>query len=58
MIKYLKINMIIKIVDEFVKELLNYVIIGDEICGCFVYEILVIDNFFFFKVNEDRYVGF
>nr|XP_044612817.1 testosterone 17-beta-dehydrogenase 3 isoform X2 [Equus asinus] len=40
MTKYLKTNMITKTADEFAKESLNYVTIGDETCGCLVHEIL------------------
>ncbi|KAF4019495.1 hypothetical protein G4228_011325 [Cervus hanglu yarkandensis] len=40
MTKYLKTNMITKTADEFVKESLNYVTIGDETCGCLTHEIL------------------
>ncbi|CAD7691756.1 unnamed protein product [Nyctereutes procyonoides] len=40
MTKYLNTNMITKTADEFVKESLNYVTIGDETCGCFAHEIL------------------
>ncbi|XP_077605639.1 17-beta-hydroxysteroid dehydrogenase type 3 [Crocuta crocuta] len=40
MTKYLNPNMITKTADEFVKESLNYVTIGDETCGCLTHEIL------------------
>ncbi|XP_005615844.1 17-beta-hydroxysteroid dehydrogenase type 3 isoform X3 [Canis lupus baileyi] len=40
MTRYLNTNMITKTADEFVKESLNYVTIGDETCGCFTHEIL------------------
>ncbi|XP_029057462.1 testosterone 17-beta-dehydrogenase 3 isoform X2 [Monodon monoceros] len=40
MTKYLNTNMITKTADEFVKESLNYVTIGDETCGCLAHEIL------------------
>ncbi|XP_048187105.1 17-beta-hydroxysteroid dehydrogenase type 3 [Perognathus longimembris pacificus] len=40
MTKYLSTNMITKSADDFVKESLNYVTIGDETCGCLVHEIL------------------
>lgn len=46
MTRYLNTNMITKTADEFVKESLNYVTIGDETCGCFTHEILVTGNFF------------
>ena len=55
MTKYLSTNMITKTADEFVKESLNYVTIGDEICGCLTHEILVIDNFSFLEAREDRH---
>lgn len=38
--------MVTKTADEFVKESLNYVMIGDETCGCLIHEILVTDKFF------------
>ncbi|OWK07167.1 HSD17B3 [Cervus elaphus hippelaphus] len=57
MTKYLKTNMITKTADEFVKESLNYVTIGDETCGCLTHEILVIDNFSFLEAREDRHAG-
>ncbi|XP_019665700.1 testosterone 17-beta-dehydrogenase 3 isoform X3 [Ailuropoda melanoleuca] len=40
MTKYLHTNMITKTADEFVKESLNYVTIGDETCGCLTHELL------------------
>ncbi|XP_065734908.1 17-beta-hydroxysteroid dehydrogenase type 3 [Phocoena phocoena] len=40
MTKYLNTNMITKTAEEFVKESLNYVTIGDETCGCLAHEIL------------------
>ncbi|XP_032979430.1 17-beta-hydroxysteroid dehydrogenase type 3 [Rhinolophus ferrumequinum] len=40
MTKYLNTSLITKTADEFVKESLNYVTIGDEICGCLAHEIL------------------
>uniref|UniRef100_A0A673THF4 17beta-estradiol 17-dehydrogenase n=1 Tax=Suricata suricatta TaxID=37032 RepID=A0A673THF4_SURSU len=40
MTKYLNTNMITKTADEFVKESLNYVTIGDETCGSLTHEIL------------------
>nr|XP_019567525.1 PREDICTED: testosterone 17-beta-dehydrogenase 3 [Rhinolophus sinicus] len=40
MTKYLNTSLITKTADEFVKESLNYVTIGDEICGCLTHEIL------------------
>ncbi|XP_052501282.1 17-beta-hydroxysteroid dehydrogenase type 3 [Budorcas taxicolor] len=40
MTKCLNTNMITKTADEFVKESLNYVTIGDETCGCLTHEIL------------------
>ncbi|XP_077004834.1 17-beta-hydroxysteroid dehydrogenase type 3 [Tamandua tetradactyla] len=40
MTKHLKINVITKTPDEFVKESLNYVTNGDETCGCLAHEIL------------------
>lgn len=46
MTKYLNTNMVTKTADEFVKESLNYVMIGDETCGCLIHEILVTDKFF------------
>lgn len=55
MTKYLSTNMITKTADEFVKESLNYVTIGDETCGCLTHEILVIDNFSFLEAREDRH---
>ncbi|XP_029057465.1 testosterone 17-beta-dehydrogenase 3 isoform X4 [Monodon monoceros] len=42
MTKYLNTNMITKTADEFVKESLNYVTIGDETCGCLAHEILTL----------------
>ncbi|XP_045021054.1 UDP-N-acetylglucosamine/UDP-glucose/GDP-mannose transporter isoform X3 [Bubalus bubalis] len=42
MTKYLSTNMITKTADEFVKESLNYVTIGDETCGCLTHEILAV----------------
>ncbi|XP_055283910.1 17-beta-hydroxysteroid dehydrogenase type 3 [Moschus berezovskii] len=42
MTKCLNTNMITKTADEFVKESLNYVTIGDETCGCLTHEILAI----------------
>ena len=55
MTKCLNTNMITKTADEFVKESLNYVTIGDETCGCLTHEILVIDNFSFLEAREDRH---
>lgn len=46
MTKYLHTNMITKTADEFVKESLNYVTIGDETCGCLTHELLVTDTSF------------
>ncbi|XP_074187582.1 17-beta-hydroxysteroid dehydrogenase type 3 [Rhinolophus sinicus] len=40
MTRYLNTSLITKTADEFVKESLNYVTIGDEICGCLTHEIL------------------
>uniref|UniRef100_A0A8C6W7W4 17beta-estradiol 17-dehydrogenase n=1 Tax=Nannospalax galili TaxID=1026970 RepID=A0A8C6W7W4_NANGA len=40
MTNYLNTNMVTKTADEFVKESLNYVTIGDETCGCLAHEIL------------------
>ncbi|XP_038191247.1 testosterone 17-beta-dehydrogenase 3 [Arvicola amphibius] len=40
MTKHLNTNMVTKTADEFVKESLNYVTIGDETCGCLAHEIL------------------
>ncbi|XP_057644069.1 17-beta-hydroxysteroid dehydrogenase type 3 [Chionomys nivalis] len=40
MTKHLNTNMVIKTADEFVKESLKYVTIGDETCGCLAHEIL------------------
>ncbi|KAM5227668.1 17-beta-hydroxysteroid dehydrogenase type 3 [Ctenodactylus gundi] len=40
MTKHLSTNMMTKAADEFVKESLNYVMIGDETCGCLVHEIM------------------
>nr|BAI44050.1 17beta-hydroxysteroid dehydrogenase type 3 [Ursus thibetanus] len=40
MTKYLHANMITKTADEFVKESLNYITIGDETCGCLTHELL------------------
>ncbi|XP_015980618.1 testosterone 17-beta-dehydrogenase 3 isoform X2 [Rousettus aegyptiacus] len=40
MTDYLNTNLITKTADEFVKESLNYVMIGDETCGCLAHEIL------------------
>ncbi|XP_040306160.1 17-beta-hydroxysteroid dehydrogenase type 3 [Herpailurus yagouaroundi] len=40
MTKYLNTNMVTKTAEEFVKESLNYVMIGDETCGCLIHEIL------------------
>ena len=57
MTKYLNTNMITKTANEFVKESLNYVTIGDETCGCLAHEILVIDNFSFLEAREDRQAG-
>ncbi|XP_047610974.1 17-beta-hydroxysteroid dehydrogenase type 3 [Phacochoerus africanus] len=42
MTNYLNTNMITKTADEFVKESLKYVTIGDETCGCLAHEILAI----------------
>ncbi|XP_016062126.1 PREDICTED: testosterone 17-beta-dehydrogenase 3 [Miniopterus natalensis] len=41
MTKYLSTSLITKTADEFVKESLNYVTIGDETCGCLAHEIMV-----------------
>uniref|UniRef100_H0WPN7 17beta-estradiol 17-dehydrogenase n=1 Tax=Otolemur garnettii TaxID=30611 RepID=H0WPN7_OTOGA len=41
MTKHLKTNLITKTADEFVKESLNYITIGDETCGCLAHEILL-----------------
>lgn len=46
MTKHLNTNMVTKTADEFVKESLKYITIGDETCGCLAHEILVIDDFF------------
>ncbi|XP_006167890.1 testosterone 17-beta-dehydrogenase 3, partial [Tupaia chinensis] len=40
MTKYLNANVITKTADEFVKESLSYVLIGDETCGCLAHEIV------------------
>ncbi|XP_028387251.2 testosterone 17-beta-dehydrogenase 3 [Phyllostomus discolor] len=40
MTKCLNTSLITKTANEFVKESLNYVMIGDETCGCLVHEIL------------------
>ncbi|XP_002708310.1 17-beta-hydroxysteroid dehydrogenase type 3 [Oryctolagus cuniculus] len=40
MTKHLNTNVITKTADEFVKESLNYITIGDETCGCLAHEIL------------------
>ncbi|XP_053416635.1 17-beta-hydroxysteroid dehydrogenase type 3 [Nycticebus coucang] len=40
MTKHLKTNVITKTADDFVKESLNYITIGDETCGCLAHEIL------------------
>ncbi|XP_054443939.1 17-beta-hydroxysteroid dehydrogenase type 3 [Pteronotus mesoamericanus] len=40
MTKCLNTSLITKTADEFVKESLNYVMIGDQTCGCLVHEIL------------------
>ncbi|KAM7323084.1 hypothetical protein ACRRTK_018589 [Alexandromys fortis] len=40
MTKHLNTNMVTKTADEFVKESLKYVTIGDETCGCLAHEIL------------------
>ncbi|KAM5261293.1 17-beta-hydroxysteroid dehydrogenase type 3 isoform 2-T2 [Hipposideros larvatus] len=42
MTKNLNTSLITKTADEFVKESLNYVTTGDEICGCLAYEILTL----------------
>ncbi|XP_037654351.1 testosterone 17-beta-dehydrogenase 3 [Choloepus didactylus] len=42
MTNYLNTNMITKTPDEFVKESLNYVMNGDETCGCLAHEFLAI----------------
>ncbi|XP_040612077.1 testosterone 17-beta-dehydrogenase 3 isoform X1 [Mesocricetus auratus] len=42
MTKYLNTNMVTKTADEFVKESLKYVAIGDETCGCLAHEVLAI----------------
>ncbi|XP_047382892.1 17-beta-hydroxysteroid dehydrogenase type 3 [Sciurus carolinensis] len=40
MTKYLNTNMVTKRADEFVRESLNYVMIGDDTCGCLAHELL------------------
>ncbi|XP_077659241.1 17-beta-hydroxysteroid dehydrogenase type 3-like [Urocitellus parryii] len=40
MTKYLNTNMVTKRADEFVRESLNYVTMGDETCGCLAHEVL------------------
>nr|XP_048303566.1 17-beta-hydroxysteroid dehydrogenase type 3 isoform X2 [Myodes glareolus] len=40
MTKHLNTNMVTKTADEFVKESLKYITIGDETCGCLAHEIL------------------
>ncbi|XP_021567767.1 testosterone 17-beta-dehydrogenase 3 [Carlito syrichta] len=40
MTKYLNTNIITKTAEEFVRESLNYVTIGDETCGCLAHEVL------------------
>ncbi|XP_006749766.1 testosterone 17-beta-dehydrogenase 3 [Neomonachus schauinslandi] len=40
MTKYLHTNMVTKTANDFVKESLNYVTIGDETCGCLTHELL------------------
>ncbi|XP_005371693.1 testosterone 17-beta-dehydrogenase 3 [Microtus ochrogaster] len=40
MTKHLNTNMVTKTAEEFVKESLKYVTIGDETCGCLAHEIL------------------
>ncbi|CAO2596425.1 17-beta-hydroxysteroid dehydrogenase type 3 [Lemmus lemmus] len=40
MTKHLNTNIVTKTADEFVKESLKYVTIGDETCGCLAHEIL------------------
>nr|KAF6484887.1 hydroxysteroid 17-beta dehydrogenase 3 [Rousettus aegyptiacus] len=57
MTDYLNTNLITKTADEFVKESLNYVMIGDETCGCLAHEILVIGNFSFLEASEDKWRG-
>lgn len=57
MTNYINTNLITKTADEFVKESLNYVMIGDETCGCLAHEILVIDNFSFLEASEDKCIG-
>ncbi|VTJ74187.1 Hypothetical predicted protein [Marmota monax] len=46
MTKYLNTNMVTKRADEFVRESLNYVTMGDETCGCLAHEVLVTHFFF------------
>uniref|UniRef100_I3M522 17beta-estradiol 17-dehydrogenase n=1 Tax=Ictidomys tridecemlineatus TaxID=43179 RepID=I3M522_ICTTR len=40
MTKYLNTNMVTKRADEFVRESLNFVTVGDETCGCLAHEVL------------------
>lgn len=53
MTKHLNTNMVTKTADEFVKESLKYITIGDETCGCLAHEILVIDDFFWSQGGRD-----
>ncbi|KAF5912637.1 hypothetical protein HPG69_007625 [Diceros bicornis minor] len=67
MTKYLKANVITRTADEFAKESLNYVTIGDETCGCLAHEVLAsflsqIPSWVFYssgfrKLLLTRYVG-
>uniref|UniRef100_UPI000E56020A testosterone 17-beta-dehydrogenase 3 n=1 Tax=Urocitellus parryii TaxID=9999 RepID=UPI000E56020A len=40
MTKHLNTNMVTKRADEFVRESLNYITVGDETCGCLAHEVL------------------
>lgn len=41
MTKLLNTNVVTKRADEFVRESLNYVTVGEETCGCLAHEVLV-----------------
>jgi testosterone 17beta-dehydrogenase (NADP+) len=46
MTKHVNTSIITKSAEDFVKESLKYITVGDETCGCLAHEILVINTFF------------
>uniref|UniRef100_A0A5F8GZX9 17beta-estradiol 17-dehydrogenase n=1 Tax=Monodelphis domestica TaxID=13616 RepID=A0A5F8GZX9_MONDO len=54
MTRYLKPSIMTKTAEDFVKESLNFVAVGDETCGCLAHEILVnLNSFLLEKARKD-----